>query len=487
MTQSRPSADGDKAWLSGLACSMTQEHDYYPDIEGKLPAALLGSLYRNGPGRYTLGGEHKTHLLDGDGMIQAFDFSGGRVRYRNRFVRTQKYLQEEKAGRFLLPTWSTRAPGGIWRSMGNKIKSQAGVTVVARNERLYAFDEVALPYGLDPETLETLEEEQVGAPDARASYKAHTKTDPRTGAWLLLGVEFGARMTLHLAEHGPDGSLLRSQRVNAPGTVYFHDWFATEQYVIVSLQPLRISLGRYLLGLGSFIDSLRWRPEQGNLLMIIDRSGARQPVLLSAPACFMWHALNAYEQGNTIVADFVGYDAPDHFIGDQAAFRAIMQGRTGLQGHAGTVRRYVIELSQKQVRQETISSEAHEFPMLDPTVALARHRYGYFTTASEGATVFHNGLARIDVESGLRDVFSMGPDVHLGEAIYVSEPAASEEKGWLLSLGLDGTTGCSFLGVFAAHRLAEGPVARVLLRHPTPLSFHGWWRGGIVNSYSQEG
>lgn len=456
---------------------MTQEHDYYPEVQGQLPVALQGTLYRNGPGRYELGGVRKTHLLDGDGMIQAFDFSGGRVRYRNRFVRTQKFLQEEQAGRFMLPTWTTRAPGGIWRNMGHKIKSQAGVTVVARPDCLYAFDEVDLPYGLDPDTLETLGEEPVGAPNLRANYKAHTKTDTRTGAWLLLGVELGARMVLHLAEHGPDGKLLRSQRVAAPRVAYFHDWFATERYVIVSLQPLKVSLALYLSGLKAFTDSMQWRPELGNLLMVIDRSGALAPVVLAAPACFMWHALNAYEQGGAIIADFVGYDAPDHFIGDQAAFRAILQGRQGLQNCAGTVRRYVINVSQKQVREEIISPENHEFPMLSPALALARHRYGYFTTAPEGATVFHNGLARIDVESGRRDVFSMGACVHLGEPIYVPDATATEEEGWLLSLGLDGTTGRSFLGVFTAHRLADGPLARIQLEHPTPLSFHGWWRG----------
>lgn len=480
MTQKQSAVGDNKAWLSGLACSMTQEHDYYPEVQGQLPAALQGTLYRNGPGRYELGWVRKTHLLDGDGMIQAFDFFGGRVRYRNRFVRTQKFLQEEQAGRFVLPTWTTRAPGGIWRNIGNKIKSQAGVTVVARPDRLYAFDEVDLPYGLNPDTLETLGEEPVGAPNVRASYKAHTKTDARTGAWLLLGVELGARMTLHLAEHGPNGTLLQSQRVVAPRAAYFHDWFATEHYVIVSLQPLQFSLALYLSGLKSLTDGMRWRPELGNLLMIIDRSGTQKPVVLPAPACFMWHALNAYEQGKSIIADFVGYDAPDHFIGDQAAFRTILQGRQGLQNNAGTVRRYVIDLSQKRVFEEVISPENHEFPMLSPAVALARHRYGYFTTTSEGATVFHNGLARINVESGQREVFSMGACVHLGEPVYVPDNTASEE-GWLLSLGLDGTTGRSFLGVFASHRLADGPVARVQLEHPTPLSFHGCWRGATVN------
>lgn len=91
------------------------------------------------------------------------DCRNGRVRYRNRFVRTRKFELERRAGRFVLPTWPTRAPGGILKNMGHRIRSQAGVTVYCKQGRLYAFDEVGLPYGLDPDTLETLGEQHLGA------------------------------------------------------------------------------------------------------------------------------------------------------------------------------------------------------------------------------------------------------------------------------------------------------------------------------------
>ena len=194
-----------KSWLAGLARSMTEEHDYLPRVEGSVPPALRGTLYRNGPGRFDLGGTRKTHLLDGDGMIQAFDFGAGKVRYRNRFVRTEKYVAEEQAGRVLLPTWTTRAPGGMLRNMGNRIKSQAGVTTLVKNGCLFAFDEVSLPYGLDPDTLETRGEQQVGPPAIRTDYKAHTKTDAKTGEWLLLGMQYGPRTYLDLVVRGADG------------------------------------------------------------------------------------------------------------------------------------------------------------------------------------------------------------------------------------------------------------------------------------------
>ena len=48
---------------------------------------------------------------------------------------------------------------------------------------------------------------------------------------------------------------------------------------------------------------------------------------LEVPAVWMWHTLNAYVAGDRILADFVGYDAPDHFLGPDAAFRMIMQER----------------------------------------------------------------------------------------------------------------------------------------------------------------
>lgn len=462
-----------KPWLAELAKSMTEEHEYAPEVEGKLPAALKGTLYRNGPGRFDLGGIRKTHLLDGDGMIQAFDFREGTVRYRNRFVRTEKYIAEEDAKRLLLPTWTTRAPGGILRNMGNKIKSQAGVTTQVKNGCLYAFDEVGLPYGLDPDTLETRGQQQIGSPDFKVDYKAHTKTDATTGEWLLLGVEYGPRTYLHLAVHAADGVLKKHQRVAAPRASYIHDWFVTERYVLVLLHPVELSLIRYMSGIASFTDSMRWKPQNGNLMMVIDRSGQTAPVILETSACFMWHSLNAFETADAIVADFVGYDEPDHFLGEKAAFRLIMEGQQGLQQFAGTVRRYTINLSQRQIREEVISPENHEFPIVDGRVAGYRHRFGYFTTAPQ-ATVFHNGLARLDMETGKRDFVYMD-DTHFGEPVFVPEAAGVEDQGWLLSLGLDGKSGNSFLGIFRAERLADGPVARVWLRHSTPLSFHGAW------------
>ena len=121
-------------WLTLLGRSEQGGRDYAPRVEGKIPAGLEGSLYRNGPGLFERGGVRKPHLLDGDGLVQRLTFQDSAVRYQNSFVRTRKFAQEEAVGRYLYPTWSLRAPGGLFANLGGgAFKSQAGVTV-------YPFD-----------------------------------------------------------------------------------------------------------------------------------------------------------------------------------------------------------------------------------------------------------------------------------------------------------------------------------------------------------
>ena len=82
----------------GLATSLREEHDYEARVEGAVPPELQGALYRIGPGLFDRGGLRRRTVLDGDGMVQSFTFHAGGVRYRNRFVRTRRYVAEEAAG-----------------------------------------------------------------------------------------------------------------------------------------------------------------------------------------------------------------------------------------------------------------------------------------------------------------------------------------------------------------------------------------------------
>ena len=85
--------------FAGLGVSLRDELDQPARVEGRLPAALRGTLYINGPGLFDRGGRRKRNLLDGDGLITGFTIGDG-VRVRARFVRTDK-LGDEARGRTL--------------------------------------------------------------------------------------------------------------------------------------------------------------------------------------------------------------------------------------------------------------------------------------------------------------------------------------------------------------------------------------------------
>src|SRR5919202_1710907 len=97
---------------------VTDEYDDVPLtlIEGELPADLVGTLYRNGNGRFQHQGVWYDHLFDGDGMIAKFHFDGQRVRYRNRYVRTAEFVAEEQAERMLYRSFGTNLPGGFLKN-----------------------------------------------------------------------------------------------------------------------------------------------------------------------------------------------------------------------------------------------------------------------------------------------------------------------------------------------------------------------------------
>jgi all-trans-8'-apo-beta-carotenal 15,15'-oxygenase len=231
-----------------------------------------------------------------------------------------------------------------------------------------------------------------------------------------------------------------------------------------------------LLGTRTFVDSLSWQPERGGKLLIIDPAGERAPLALDVPAVWMWHALNAHRSGNTIVADFVGYDAPDHFLGPDATFRTIMQRREGVARAAGRLQRFTIDLPAKRARLETIADGHFEFPIVPPSLTGRRHRYGYVASGDVSRGWYHDGIARLDVEGGSRREFRFGDGHYVGEPIFAPDPASRDEAGgWLLCEVLERRSEKSLLAVFDARHLEDGPVARVRLRHHLPVSFHGCW------------
>ena len=470
----------------GLATSLPEEYRYEAWVEGKLPVNLLGTLYRNGPGLFDRGGYRKRALLDGDGMIQAFSFHGTGVRFQNKFVRTKKYVEESAAGKFLYPSWSTQAPGGVWANFWafGKMIGQASISVIFWRRKLFAFDESSLPYELNPETLETVGPTNLGVPDKNVLFAGHYKLDEHNGDWLHFGLEYGRKVTLHLIVFSKNGKIKRYRKMTLPRYVYMHDFLVSERYLIFILHPVEMAIAGFLLGQKSMAECLHWRPQSGNLVMILNRENDANPVLINTDASFMWHGINAHEQGGEIIVDFVGYENPDHFIGPNPLVFAVMTGEKGEAHFKGEIRRYVIDPEKNKLRQEIVGSGGYEWPFINPIHRCHPYRVGYLAKAAEGE-FFWSIIAKVDMQTGRMESYDFGQGLYCGEPVFVPEPGMgyqhedSKEPGWLLTEVYNSHTNKSFLAILRADQVADGPLAQVHLSHHVPFSLHGYWHSQI--------
>jgi all-trans-8'-apo-beta-carotenal 15,15'-oxygenase len=461
-----------------LATSMLAERDYRARLEGTLPPQLQGTLYRNGPGRFDRAGLRKNHLLDGDGMIQALTIGDGAVRYRNRFVRTRKYVDESAANRYLYDTWASVRPDATGGDPPN-IENQAGVTVIKRHDTLYALDDGPGIYELDPQSLATRGPASLDLPAGFPNQiTAHTQFDAAARTWTLVS---GAGDRQHVVTFNDQGRCISQLDVPLPRPVWIHDFLMTQTHVVFVCHPLHLDPAPFLDGAASLWDSFRWQPESGNLIVVARRDGSEPAAAYDAPTAFMWHGLNAYNHGQSIVADIVGYDTPDHAFGPDPQLRAIMSGGVGEGSCPGTVRRLVLDPNSTTATEEIVAESGHEFPYVHPERRNHRHRFGYFATTRPDEGILPSGVARIDMATGDRTAFQFGPSEFCIEPVFAPDPSTNvatgieDEPGWLLTIVNDGIGGRASLVVFDAQHVDDGPICSAHLDHTTPFSFHGTW------------
>ena len=111
--------------------NLDQEFDYIIDsVEGEVPTDLEGTFFRNGPGRQRIGDTKYGHWFDGDGMIAAFTFNEGQVHFKNKYVRTPKYLDETAAQAICHRGFGTQIPGGLRKNLFKMPANPANTSII---------------------------------------------------------------------------------------------------------------------------------------------------------------------------------------------------------------------------------------------------------------------------------------------------------------------------------------------------------------------
>ena len=452
-------------------------------VEGEIPRDLCGTLYRNGPNQQ-FAPRDEYHPFSGDGMIHAFAIEDGRARYRNRWVRTPRFLLEREAGESLFASFGdmTKSDPRVAGVDGGP----ANTNVVWHGGRLLALVEGGLlPVELDPETLDTrgvvdldggllrdidpnvAKALGIDAPDGKipGTFTAHPKIDPETGEMLAFGYA-GTPPYLTYYVLSPDGKLARKEDIDLPFPSMVHDFITTRDHVIFPIFPVTLRIERMAQGR----NVLGWEPDLGTHVGVMPRDGGNADVVwLQTNPSFAFHPMNAHDEGDKIVAEMAQYPRlPIPAEGNEGP---------ALENVAATLTRWTIDLASGSVKEEPIDDRPLEFPRLDERFTGLDYRYGY-AAGGEGDLVTGMRLIfRYDVRSGSCEQHDLGAGSAAGEPIFVPRGAGADEgAGYLLSVVYRADERRSDLVILDAENVADAPLARVKLPHRVPSGFHGNWR-----------
>lgn len=453
--------------LASLGVSEPQyvEYDYdIQDCRGTLPADLRGTLYRNGPGRWE-DYRHRPlrHLFDGDGMVSRFAISDSGVHYRNRYVRTRHY-RAKGTTRHL----GTPAPGGwIANVISPAPPNLANTNIVKHAGRLLALWEGGPPHELDPVTLETLGSRRFhGELRWMGAYSAHPHLCPRSGDLYNFGVELFPRPHLRMYVTSRQGRLRHLGSAALPYPAMVHDFAITENNLVFLVSPMIPDAAQLLLGFKTIGESLRYRPDKGSVVIVIDRHTAQTRIIETDPV-LQFHLSNAYEHGGDIVIDAITYS-------DGEIISCIADFHTqSLRDAPSRFTRITVSANGRVIR-EVLSDTVCEFPRHNPRHEGLPHRYSYVASRHHRAA-FYDAITKIDLKSQREQSYhTEHPGNSFCEPVFTPRPGArDEDDGWLLTVEYQAGLHRSRLVVFDARDLPAGPQFSAALTHHIPQGFHG--------------
>jgi all-trans-8'-apo-beta-carotenal 15,15'-oxygenase len=444
-------------------------------LAGAIPGGLSGTLYRNGPGRLERAGKRVGHWFDGDGAILAVRFAEGAASGVYKYVQTEGYQAESKVDRWLYGNYGMLPSGNVWERRGKSVKNAANTSVLALPDRLLALWEGGMPHALDLDSLETIGTDNLEFNSVPLVYSAHPKVDPISGHIYNFGISVGIQPKLNLYESDRSGKVIKHSQTNLPRLTTFHDFLLVGKYLVFCIPPIEIQPLPIVLGLASYSDSMRWKPELGTQILVFDRHDLSLVGNFTTEPWFQWHFGNGYiDTDNNIVCDLVRYPDFDtnQFLGEVAS------GTTQTEA-IGTLWQLVIDPNVgKLVSSEQLADRSCEFPTVEQAQVGQDWRYTYLAVHKLD-TILHQELVgtigRFDRQTQTLTTAELDRHLYPTEPIHVVDKL-DRSKGWILTVVYDGKNHQSEVLIYDCDRLDESPVCRLGLPSVVPMGFHGTWK-----------
>jgi carotenoid cleavage dioxygenase len=393
-------------------------------VTGSLPEVLSGRYLRNGPNPLGTPEPSAYHWFTGTGMVHGIRIRDGRAEwYRNRFVRS----------------------------------AEVADALIGHAGRTFATVEAGpRPYELTYE-LDTIGPCDFGG-TLPGGYTAHPKRDPASGELHAISYFWGWGNKVQYTVIDTGGLVRKVVDIDVGGPVSVHDMSITERFAVIYDLPVVFDMDMVLSG-ATF--PYRWEPDYRARIGLLGRDGGAEGVSwFDVEPCYVFHPMNAYDDGDRVVLDVVRHP------------RSFDTHRLGPDEGPPTLDRWTVDLVAGKVIEERIDDLGQEFPRVDERVVGRRHRYGYVGAFLED----QDALVKHDLDRRTREVRPLRSGGGASEAVFV--PAgedAAEDDGWVLSLVYDADRDTSDLLVLNATDFTGEPQAVVHLPQRVPFGFHGNW------------
>ena len=421
------------------------------EVTGAIPPELCGRYLRNGHNPRT--GNTPGFWFNGNGMLHGVRLKDGRAEwYRNRFVRTPAL---DGAPEF-------RPDGSL-----DLYASAAATSVYAHAGRIFALQEVNLPYLVTPE-LET-----IGPFDFDGKLTnvmtAHSKIDRGTGEMLFLSNNpTGPFLQFHRVS--PEGELTHSEVLEGPGPSIIHDFAITENWIVfpdpsVVMHPESGLPFPYV-----------WDDNYQAKIGVMPRDRTKGAIRwIPVDGYFIYHTPNAWENADgTIGLECTyykreGWDQSASWINSLAGHAPwVVEGthyvRWTIDPVAGTAKPGIMD-----------DSVAFDFPTISAGLLGREHRYTYAQAWPRGEEGLH-AVVKWDARTGTHLTHNLAAGQIGSEPWFAPVTGATaEDDGWALVLVGDRSAHDAKLLILDASDFTAPPVATVMLPGWIPAGVHGSW------------
>lgn len=438
--------------------SPVREELYLEDltIEGKLPQDLFGVYMRNGanpafpPFSYT-------YPLDGDGMLHAVYLKEGKASYKNRFIKTDQLLVEQRLGKAIY--------GGVecpfirdehlLQPSDSKFPVKIGRFIhIIRHASLYlALHEANSAYEVDAD-LNTIGEWNPTHEQEAIEVNAHTRLDPKTGELFLISYYDQPIFSCHVLDN--NAQITQSVVFDVPHPCMVHDFVLTSNYVIIFLCPVVVDF----MGIAERKDFAEWRPELKTQIAVLNRSHLKNDIIwLETESFFTFHFANAYERNQEIVIEHVRY--PKFDLKDLGP---------------ATLYRTILNLEQNQCIHQQLDTKNIEFPRINEGYNSIPYRYIYTVANLEEANETFTTLIKYDLQTASSTQYNFGQEYEIGEVVFAPKQISQhEDDGYLMLFIYNKQTEKSDFVILDAQNIVAGPIATVKLPTRVPSGLHGSW------------